>query len=257
MAIFVTGRLSGLVFLLILAFLLWYYLGKAMKGEAEKIRPLAALDAIDEAVGRSAEMGKPVLVTYGYPDRIDPAIMAGLETVGYVAKVASEKNCEVIVGVGPTRTLPIAIENYRTGCMEAGRPELFNADNVYYFTHEQRAYISGMFGLINNRDPGAYIGVGWFWVDCVHVGTQVRREGLFGIGGVEKYDAGAWFFITMNYTAIGAEMYALAAAMSGDPTAIAGITSEDVLKWISNLLIIVGAIFTAAGSNLISNLLGA
>jgi hypothetical protein len=74
---------------------------------------------------------------------------------------------------------------------------------------------------------------------------------------VEKYDAGAWFFITMNYTAIGAEMYALAAAMSGDPTAIAGITSEDVLKWISNLLIIVGAIFTAAGSNLISNLLGA
>lgn len=256
MSILAEGRTVGLLFLMLIAFLIWYYLRQIEAGKEEKIRSIPAMEAIDEAVGRCVEIGKPVLVTYGYFDDINPAIMAGLETVGYVSKVASEKGCETIVAVGPTRTLNIAIENYRLGCIEGGRPELFNIDNVHYLTHEQFTYLAGMYGLLNEYKPGAYIGIGWYWVDAIHIGTQVKRLGIFGIGGAEKYDAGAWFLLTMNYSAFGSEIYAMGAIMSKDKTAVSGILCSDVVTWVSGAIIIIGSILAAAGNNIVATIMG-
>lgn len=255
MSVLVEGRVAGLAFLSLLAFLISYYTSQIESGVKEKIRPIPAMEAIDEAIGRCVELGKPALITYGYFDDINPAIMTGLEMVGYVSKVAAEKGCELIIAVGPTRTLNIAIENYRHGCIEAGRPEAFNIDNVHYLTHQQFTYLAGMYGLLNEYEPGAYIGIGWFWVDAIHIGTQVKRLGIFGIGGAEKYDAGAWFLLTMDYSAFGAEIYAMGASMSKDTTAIGGIISTDLATCISGAILIVGSILAAAGSNILATLM--
>jgi len=254
MSILVEGRTIGLLVLLVMAFLLWYFMNQATKGKVESVRRLPVMDAMEEAVGRSVEMGRPVLATYSYPDNLTPAILVGLEMVGYVSKIATEKGAEMLIPVGGGRTFPIAVENYRVGCIEAGRPELFKEENVKFLTHQQWAYGSGVMGLMERENPGACIFMGPFLVEGIHFGVQTQRIKTVGIGGVERYDMGAFMFITMNYTILGSELFAAGAYMSEDPVIISGIATEDVLKWIIGILVILGSILKATGIEVIMNL---
>ena len=54
------GRLFEFLYLIIIGFTMFYYSNQAKKGKVPKIARLPALDAVDEAVGRCAEMGKPL-----------------------------------------------------------------------------------------------------------------------------------------------------------------------------------------------------
>ena len=256
MAILIAGRSIGMILLLSELVLLWYFNKRMKAGKMENIRALPALAAIEECVGRSVELGKPVLSTTGYMGDVGPVGMVGLQSVSYVSKIAAEKGCEMVIAIASANQLPIAIENYRMGCIEGGRPESFNLDNVYYVTVEQRAYISGIFGVINERKPAGFVGIGGFWVDAIHIGVQLKRRGVYSIGGTEKYDSGAFFFITMDYTVFGSEMYALGAAMSKDPIATSGVITEDILKYVLSILAVVGSILMAAKINIILTIFG-
>jgi hypothetical protein len=255
MSIWIEGRLMGLVLVVLTLIFMVYFQRRTSEGKVYPIRRLPQMDAVNEAISKSVEMGRPVLVTYGYRDAVDPAIMVGLELVKYASKTISEMGGEVILGIGPTQTMPLAIDNYKDGCTEAGRPDLFNMDNVYYLTHEQRAFISGIWGLLESRKPGAYLGMGWYWVDAIHVGIGVRRAGIMGIGGTEKYDTGALFMVTMDSVAMGSELFACGAYMSGEPLALSGMAAEDLIKWIMIALLLIGGITVATGSQVIINLL--
>lgn len=96
----IEGRLMGLIFLIALAILLWYYTDKASKGKPETIRRLPAFDALDEAVGRAIEQGRPIMATYSFQDNFNPPTMVGLEAVRYTSKLAGEKGGTMLVGAG-------------------------------------------------------------------------------------------------------------------------------------------------------------
>ncbi|MEM2813201.1 MAG: DUF6754 domain-containing protein, partial [Candidatus Methanomethylicia archaeon] len=55
-----SGRVSGLVFLLIIAISAAYFIRRGKAGKVPYIRRVSGLDAIDEAIGRATEMGRPV-----------------------------------------------------------------------------------------------------------------------------------------------------------------------------------------------------
>jgi hypothetical protein len=67
-----------------------YYLAKS--GKLWEIRPIEALEAIEESIGRCAEMGRPVLVTPGISSLVSSTnaqTMAGLTVLGEVAQQAA------------------------------------------------------------------------------------------------------------------------------------------------------------------------
>ena len=47
--------------MILLCFVVEYFIEKAKKGDDIYMRPIAAIKAMEEAVGRATEMGKPVL----------------------------------------------------------------------------------------------------------------------------------------------------------------------------------------------------
>ena len=255
-AIFVTGRLGGFVLLLLITILLLYFMDRARKGKIETVRKLPPIEALEDAVGRAIELGKPILTTYSFADDFSAPTMVGLESVRYVAKQAAAKGGKVLVGAGSARTLPIAIENYRLGCTEAGAPEMFNERNVYFFTQQQWAYTSGVIGLMNKEQPAACIFIGPFLVEGIHLGITSRRLKTIAIGGNTSYSMGAFMFVTMDYMLLGEEMFAASAYMSGDPVIRSNIAAEDIVKWVLGALIIVGTLIALTGNNLIAQLLG-
>ncbi|GAH10007.1 unnamed protein product, partial [marine sediment metagenome] len=163
--------------------LLWFFMDRVGKGKIESIRRLPIIDAIDEAIDRSTEQGRPVLMTYGPNDNLSPPGLVGLDAVYYVAQKTAEAGTELYIPVSGPRTLPIALENYRMGCLKAGAPELFKETNVRYMGRGQFSYTSGIMGLMESHKPGACIFLGPFLVEGVHLGVQKQRIDTMGIAG--------------------------------------------------------------------------
>ena len=100
---FVENRIFDFWTLLFMTGLMCVYMYLAKKGMKVTVRPIPGFDAIEEAVGRAAEMGKPVHFTPGFGGLV-AATFAGLEVLGYVAKLSAQYDVRLIVTVSQPET---------------------------------------------------------------------------------------------------------------------------------------------------------
>ena len=79
------------MFITIMAFggILIFYTRKAKRGENIFLRSIPGLKAVEEAVGRSTEMGKPVLYVPGIQDMDQVETVAGVIVLGHVSKMTA------------------------------------------------------------------------------------------------------------------------------------------------------------------------
>ncbi|NLP04765.1 fibronectin type III domain-containing protein, partial [Candidatus Fermentibacteria bacterium] len=87
---FHTDKLRVLIACLLFVGLIFLYFSKARGGAALYLRPIAGIEAIDEAIGRATEMGKPILYVPGLSSIEDVATIASLTILGRVAKKVAE-----------------------------------------------------------------------------------------------------------------------------------------------------------------------
>ena len=134
---FAEGRLVGLLLLILIFVLAVNFMGQA---KLPYIRRVPALDAIEDAIGRSTEMGKPVVCSYGLGG-FDYWTVAGLSILGYVAKICAETDTRLIVPTGGSSDSYIvreaAVDLVRNAYTAAGRPEAFNEDDMPFLSGEQ------------------------------------------------------------------------------------------------------------------------
>jgi len=89
---FKTDEVSVLIAGALFILLIFYYFKKAQKGLEMYLRPIAGIEAIDEAIGRATEMGKPILYVPGLSTISDVATIASLTILGRVAKKIGQIN---------------------------------------------------------------------------------------------------------------------------------------------------------------------
>ncbi len=240
---FHTGRKSALVILIFFSILLFYYLNKAKKGAELYIRRIAGLEAVDEAVGRSTEMGRPILFILGLGYVSDIPTLAGLAILKRVAKKAAEYESEVIVPCYDPVVMTAAQEVVKEGYMEAGRPDLYNEKNVYYLTADQFGYAAGVDGIMVREKPGAVFLQGLFYAESLILAETGHSIGAIQISGTTAVTQLPFFIAATDYTLIGEEMYAASAYLSKDPLSLSTIKAEDVAKMVFVVLIVLGVIF--------------
>jgi len=208
----------------------------AKKGRVFKIRTLPPLQAIEEAVGRSVELGRPVHFTPGYNlgglyTARAPQMLAGLTLLTYVARVCAQKGAEIIVTINPPEAMPIAEENVRTGFILEGKEPPQGA--VRWISTEQYAFTIGVLTTIQETNPGANFLMGSFWSEALQFAMAGNYVGAMGIAGAVGQLP--MFIAAMDYVLIGEELYAAQAYVSEDPVKIASIAGQD---WNRILLII-------------------
>lgn len=241
-------RIAALVILLLYGALLIYYLKKARKGERLTIRPIAGLQAVDDAVGRATEMGRPLLFVLGLGTVSDIATLAGLAILKRVAMKAAEYESDIIVPCFDPVVMAAAQETVKQGYLEAGRPDLYNEKNVYFLTNDQFGYAAGIDGIIMRQKPGAIFLQGAFYAESLIIAETGHSIGAIQIAGTSSVTQLPFLIAATDYTLIGEEMYAASAYLSRDPNSLATIKAEDWMKIIFIGLILVGAALeTVAG----------
>ena len=85
-----------------------YYTTRAKREEKLYIRPIAGLAAMNEAIGRATEMGRPVLYVPGIADVDDIQTIASMVILAEVSKLAASYDTRTIVPTRMPLVFPLA-----------------------------------------------------------------------------------------------------------------------------------------------------
>jgi hypothetical protein len=117
------------------------------------VRKIAGLEAVDEAIGRATEMGRPILFIPGIHDMDDVQTLAALTILGRVAEQIATYDIKIRMPVARSLVMTAARETIKAGYQAAGRPDAYSDDMVNYVTDEQFGYVAAASWSAKNRPP--------------------------------------------------------------------------------------------------------
>jgi hypothetical protein len=219
-----------------------FFIARARSGKPVKVRKIAALDAIEEAIGRATEMGSSCLYINGIQDLNDMQTIAGINVLSRVAKVVAEYDAKIEIPTSRSLVMTAARETVRAAYLAAGRPDAYVEDNIYYVTDEQFGFASYATGKIARDKPAACFYMGVFFAESLLLAETANSIGAIQIAGTAEPAQLPFFVAACDYTLIGEEFFAASAYLSGDADQLGSLQGQDLGKVVAGALIIVGSL---------------
>jgi hypothetical protein len=246
-------KIPQLVIFLVLFITGYYYIYLGTKGKSvPSIRKIAAIDAIDECVGRAVEMGRPVwfdplynVVKGGYA----PQTYAAYSILSHVARQTARYDVPLITTSWLNDAITLQTETVRSAYLAEGKGDQFSLDMIEY-----RPDISGIIGVVAREKPACAIAIGHAMSQVIQKLETAQNVGATTISGT----ATSWnipaIFMAADYVLISEELYAAGAFLSKDPAQVGSLVSEDIGKIIGIVGILLGAVAMTFGSDIILKL---
>jgi len=213
----------------------------AEDGKEIFIREIPGIKAMEEAVGRATEMGKPVLFVPGILDFNEVETIAGINVLGHVSKLTADYETELNVPVSKSIVMEAAREICKESYLQAGRPDLYNNDMVYFLADSQFAYAAGINGYMLREKPAACFYQGKFYAESLLLAETGNSIGAIQIAGTGSSSQIPFFVTACDYTLIGEEFLTASAILSDKPDLKGSIRGQDIIK----LLAIIGMVMVA------------
>lgn len=225
----------------IIVFLILYKILSARAGRRLFIRRIPGLSAIDEAVGRATEMGRPMLFSPGIGGFGIIALQA-LSILGHIIKIAARYRARIIVPTADSLLYTVAEEAARDAYEAEGVPEAFDRDDVRFLSENQFAYTSGVVGIMNRDKVASAFYFGSFFAESLILAENGQQVGAIQVAGTPEITQIPFFIAACDYTIIGDEYYAASAYLSREPTLLGSLVGQDYGKAIILALIVVGVV---------------
>ncbi len=235
----------------LIVFFILYKIRSARTGKQLFIRRIPGLAAIDEAVGRATEMGRPMMFSTGLSGFGIVALQA-LSILGHIISIAAKYRSRIIVPVIDPVLYSIAEETARDAYENQGAPEAFNRDDIRFLSGDQFAYASGIVGILNRERVAGAFYFGDFYAESLILTENGQQVGAIQVAGTPQIIQIPFFIASCDYTIIGDEFYAASAYLSREPTLLGSLVGQDYGKAIILTLIVLGIIsiscLTVAGA---------
>ncbi len=218
------------------------FIAIARSGKPLKIRKIAGLEAVEEAVGRATEMGRPIMFIPGIVDMNDIGTLAGLTALSRVAKAAAEYDAKLEVPTARSLVMTAARETVHAAYLSAGRPDSYREDLIYYVTDEQFGYVAYLTGHMVREKPAACFYLGTFYAESLILAETGNLIGAIQIAGTAETAQLPFFVAACDYTLIGEELFAASAYLSGEPDQLGSLRGQDIGKIVVAAGLLIGCI---------------
>ena len=229
-----------MVIAIILVFAIAYFIYLSTTGRELYIRKIAGLEAVNEAVGRATEMGRPILFIPGIQDMDNVQTVAGVSIMGHIARRTATYETHLEVPVSRSITMSVARETVKQAYLEAGRPDLYNDDMVHYVTDEQFGYVAAVDGIMVREKPAACFYLGAFFAESLILAETGNSIGAIQVAGTAMPTQLPFFVAACDYTLIGEELFAASAYLTEDKKMKGSLKGQDAGKAIAMIFIILG-----------------
>ena len=220
------------------------------------LRRIPGIDAVEEAVGRATEMGRPILYLTGSGELTGSGDASNLSTIaatvilGEVAKRAAVYGTEIKVPHRSAIVMAISQEIVREAYLTAGRPDAYSDDINFFIAADQFAYTAAVDGIMLRERPAANFFIGYYYAESLLLAETGVATGAIQIAGTDAEHQLPFFITSCDYTLIGEELYAASAYLSRDPALVGTLRGQDLGKGfllvglvLGTLLITVGTLF--------------
>lgn len=220
---------------------------RARKLDSIYIRPLPGLKALDEAIGRATEMGRPILYVPGIGDMSEVGTLAAITISGPVARRTAELGCELRVPCYDPVVAALIDGVARQAYSEANRSDSYIAGSVYYVSATQFAYVASVTGTMLRDRPAANIYMGAFYAESLFLAETGNQTGAVQIAGCDQVTQLPFFVCSCDYTLLGEELYAASAYLGREPDQLATIAAQDWAKALAVVVVLLGILLALLG----------
>ena len=241
------NQINNLFLALLFGGIVFYAINVAKKREIF-LRRIPGLDAVDEAIGRSTELGKPILYLTGAHDMSDPSTIAAAVILGRVAKRAAAYETDLLVPHRDPITMAVCQEITKQAYLEAGKPDLFKEDANFFITTDQFSYTAAVDGIMLRKKPAANFFMGAYFAESLLLTETGASTGAIQIAGTDSDHQLPFFVTTCDYTLIGEELYAASAYLSREPIQVGTLRGQDIGKALILGVLTVGTVLATAGA---------
>ncbi len=249
-----TKKINNFAIMIILSAIILYFIVHARKNPNMFLRKIGGLDAVDDALGRATEMGKPVLFVHGLTGMGSISTIAATSILGRIARKIADYDANLKVVNNDPIVMSVSQEVVKESYLEAGRPDAYNPDNVFLVASEQFPYVAAVGGIMTRERPAANFFVGYFYAEALILAETGASTGAIQIAGTDAYTQLPFFITTCDYTLIGEELYAASAYLSREPMLMGTLRAQDVGKGILIIILIFGTLLASFGLKFITHL---
>ncbi len=234
----------------ILFIILFFYIFIQVKKNKEKmfIRRIPGLDAIDDAVGRATEMGKPIIYDSGIGYQTQIETIASMLILRSVSKKVAEFKAEIYVPTCDPIVMQISEEMVASGFLDAGYPEDHKKDNIFFLAADQFAFAAGVAGILSRKKPATAFHFGYYMAESLLISEAGFAAGAIQVAGTTQASQLPFFITACDYTLIGEELYAAAAYISRDAQIMTNLKLSDYAKITIGFIFIIGTILLTINS---------
>jgi hypothetical protein len=208
------------------------------------IRRIPGLTAVDEAVGRATEMGRPITFSLGLGG-LDVITLQSLAIAIHVLRKAIQFGNRMIITMRDATIYAIADDAVREAYTQEGRPEGYRVDDVRFLSDRQFAYASAMVGLIHREKAASCFMFGTFFAESLVLAEAGNQVGAIQVAGTPTTTQVPFFIASCDYTIIGDEYYAATAYLSREPVLLGSLVGQDYGKMLLLAFATLGILFAS------------
>lgn len=216
------------------------------------LRPIKAYEKIEKEITVSVEDGTQLHISLGRGGITGPESAAGLAGLSLLKQVIEKSSmCDhpPVASTG-NPVLSILAQDTIQGSSQAislaeqGKNPSGELTGVTPFS-----YAVGTLTTIRDDNVSANVHTGWFGNEIIWLTTAGERQSSPTIAGTAQLPAQAVIYASASDPLIGEELYAGGAYLGAGKMHEASITTQDVVRWIIIVLILVSVLFNLLGFN--------
>ncbi|MBI5743213.1 MAG: hypothetical protein HY952_01565 [Elusimicrobia bacterium] len=246
--LFNLARLNNLVLLVLITVVFFWTVSHAKRKGGLFIRRIAGLDAIDEAIGRATEMGRPIFYSTGIGGMSGVPTIASTAILSEVAKKVASYDTQLKVPHYDPIVMTVCKEVVKQAYTEMERQDSYRDDTNFFVSQDQFSYAAAVDGMIHREKPAACFFIGYFMAESLLLAEVGATTGAIQIAGTDQESQLPFFFTSCDYTLIGEELYAAGAYLSKEPMIQSTLKVQDFGKAFVMVSVAGGSLLLMAGT---------
>jgi len=238
---------NNLILLILFAVTVLISIRQSRKNPHRFLRRIPGLDAVEEAIGRATEMGKPILYLTGSASMDNPSTIAATVVLSEVAKKVSTYETELIVPHRDPIVLAICQEITKEAYTQMGHPDAYKPESNFFITDDQFSYTAAVQGIMLRERPAAIFLLGYYYAESLLLAETGHEAGAIQIAGTDADHQLPFFVIACDYTLMGEELYAASAYLSREPVLVGTLRAQDIGKGVLLFALAMGTLLVTAG----------
>ncbi len=238
-----TGWIGVFITILVIAFILYNVIRSSRKKKRKDlfIRRIAGLNAIDDAIGRATEMGRPVLMVPGI-GALDAIAVQAINIFAQITKKAAQFSTPVRICCANAPVYAVAQEIIRDVYIQQGVGDRFTPETVQFISDQQFAFAAGVSGMIHREKVAATFLLGAFYAESLIFAETSNAIGAIQVAGSTQSAQTPFFIAACDYVLIGDEFYAASAYLTREPVLVGSLVGQDWAKILVAALVVFGTL---------------